>query len=111
MEPTDLTIEILKGIRDEVRGVREEVRDQIQGLRVEIRSVRVDLGGEIQGLREEVHGIRDHMNEMDIRLSTEVVAFTGVVRQLSEQLRTDRSLRTRVDDHEQRLGALEERTR
>jgi hypothetical protein len=114
MEPNDLTIGILKGIRDEVRGVREEVREQVQGLRQEMRSglrdVRGELGGmrvDLEGLRDEVHGVRDYMHEMDVRLSSEVVAFAGVVRQMSENIRVDRALCTRVDDHEQRLGALE----
>jgi hypothetical protein len=47
MKPTDITIEILKGIRDEVRGLRGDVHD---------------LRGEVGGLREEVHGTNDRLD-------------------------------------------------
>ena len=102
MEPTDITIEILKSIRDEVRGVRQELRAELGGVRDELRS-------ELGAVREELKGVGDNVHEMDIRLSTEVVALTGVVRQVGETFRQDRALRARVDEHERRLENLEKR--
>lgn len=50
---SDLTIEVLKSIRDEVRGLRGEV--------VELRGEVVELRGEVGGLRNEVGDLRTEM--------------------------------------------------
>jgi DNA-directed RNA polymerase sigma subunit (sigma70/sigma32) len=94
MEPTDLTIEILKDIRDEARLTRGEVRQTNERLeRLE---------------RRHTESERRH-TESEIRLATEVVGVAGAVRELRDLLRDDLALRARVDDHERRLLAVERR--
>ena len=108
MQPTDLTTEILKGIRDEVKGVRADVT----GLRDEVKGVRAD----VTGLRDEVRETNARLDRLErrqanteIRLATEVVAVADAVRDVRDLLREDLSLRHRLDDHERRLTAVEER--
>ena len=83
----DLTVEILKSIRDEIRGTNTRIDDTNQRLGlVERRQV-----------------------ESEVRLATELVALAGVVREVRDAVRDDRVSRVRVDDHERRIEALERR--
>jgi lipase chaperone LimK len=99
MEPTDLTIEILKGIREETHRTNE----QLDELRTEVR---VGLGE----VRSELGELRDRQTATEIRLATELVGVAGAVREVRDLLREDRALRGRVDDHERRISAIEGRT-
>lgn len=98
MEPSDLTIEILKGIREETR----KTNAQLGELRTEMRS-------ELGELRGELGELRDRQTATEIRLATELVAVAGAVREVRDLLREDRALRGRVEDHEVRLQAIEAR--
>ncbi len=80
MEPTDVTIEVLKGIRDEVRGTNARLD------RVERRQA-----------------------DTEVRLATELVAVVDAVHEVRDLLREDRQLRDRVANHERRLTAVETR--
>jgi hypothetical protein len=103
MDPTDLTIEILKGIREATRKTHEEIRmtnERIDELRTEVRN-------EFAEVRVEIRELRDRQTGTEVRLATELVAVAGEVRDL---LREDRVLRDRVDDHERRLSEVERRT-
>jgi chromosome segregation ATPase len=113
MEPTDLTIEILKGIREENR----RTNDQLDALRTEVRTgfagVRSELGelrGEVGELRGEVGALRDRQTATEVRLATELIGVAGAVREVRDLLREDRALRGKVDDHERRISAIEART-
>jgi hypothetical protein len=52
--------EKIDGLRDEMNGLRDEVRGEISGLRTEVRAeisgLRDEFRAEISGLRDEVHG-------------------------------------------------------
>ena len=87
MEPTDVTIEILKSIRDEIRVV----------------------AGRTDEVVTEVRRLERRQVETEMRLATELVAVTGAVNGLREDLREDRALRAKVDDHERRIDAIENR--
>jgi hypothetical protein len=87
MEPADLTVEILRGIRDEVQGVRAEVHTT----------------------NERLGRIERRQTETEVRLSTELAAVVGAVREVRDVLREDRGLRARVEDHERRIAAVETR--
>jgi len=107
MEPTDLTIEVLKGIRDEVRKTNEELRNTNEEVRK--TNERVDaLASETK------HGF-EHLGrrqtETEIRLATELVGVAGAVREVRDLLRDDLALRNRVDDHERRITAIEKHPR
>jgi hypothetical protein len=92
MEPTDLTIEILKDIRNETRKTNERV-DALE------RTVTKEIGS-----------VRDEARQTEVRLATELVAVAGAVREVRDLLREDRALRQRVDDHERRIAAMERHT-
>ena len=92
MEPTDLTIQVLLEIRDEVK--QTNVRLDETNLRLDETYVRLSQMGHRQ-------------TETEIRLVTEIVAVAAAVREVRDELREDRILRARVDDHERRIGALE----
>ena len=92
MEPTDLTIEILKGIREETHKTNERLDE-----------LRTDLVDRIERVER-------RQTETEMRLASELVAVGGAVREVRDLLREDRVLRDRVDDHERRLSAVERRT-
>jgi uncharacterized protein YPO0396 len=99
MEPTDLTIEILKGIRDEARKTNERLdvtNDRLGELRTE--------------LVDRIERVERRQTETEVRLATELIAVGSAVRDVRDLLREDRVLRDRVDDHERRLVAVERRT-
>jgi hypothetical protein len=98
MQPSDLTIEILKGIRDEVRNTNarlDEANTQLGALRSDT-NMRLDR-------------LERRQTEGDVRVQTEVAAVVGAVDGLRDVLLEDRALRQRVDDHERRLVAIETR--
>jgi hypothetical protein len=107
MEPTSLTIEILKGIRDEVKGVRDEVkgvREEVKGVREEVKSVR----NEARITNERIDALCERQAHSEIRIATELIAVGGELRGLRDDLRLA-GLRARLDDHEARIEALENR--
>jgi len=107
MEPTDITIEILKGIREDLRtglqGVRDEIRDKVQGVRDEVQGVRV----EVQGVSQRLDRLERRQTEGEMRVATELIAVGGAVREMRDAFLADHSLRTRVEDHERRLAVIE----
>ena len=110
MEPTDLTIEILKGIREETHKTNERLdktNDRLDELRVDLRSGLDDLRTD---LVDRIERVERRQTETEMRLASELVAVGGAVREVRDLLREDRALRDRVDDHERRLAAVERRT-
>jgi hypothetical protein len=109
VEPTELTIELLRSIRDEARetNVRvDRLRDELTG---ELRSTNARL----DALREETGARFERLEhrqiETEVRLATELVAVVGAVREVRDLLREDRAVRQKVDDHERRIAAIEAR--
>ena len=101
METNDVTIEVLKGIRDEVRGLRgetTEMKTELKGMKSELTEVKA-------GLDE----VNRRLTATEMRIATELVGVTGAVLQVRDLLREDRSARTRIDDHEHRIVALEKK--
>jgi len=99
MEPTDLTIEILKGIREETHKTNERLdttNDRLDELRTD--------------LVDRIERVERRQAETEMRLASELVAVGGAVREVRDLLRVDHALRDRVDDHERRLSAVEGRT-
>jgi uncharacterized coiled-coil DUF342 family protein len=125
MEPTNLTVEILKEIREEVRATKDELRstrDELRStkdeLREEIRSTRIEVSDRIERLET-------RQTQSELRLATELVAVASAVGLVTAELRglradrrhdrelllgTTGALRAQVDEHEKRLGALEKKT-
>lgn len=106
MEPTDLTIEILKGIREEARKTNDEVRrtnERIEQTNERLGELRTDLVDRIERVER-------RQTETEVHLATELVGVAGAVREVRDLLREDRGLRDRVDDHERRIAEMERRT-
>ena len=87
MEPTDLTIEILKGIRDGVHA----------------------LSGRVDETNSRLDRLERRQVDADVRISTLLTGVAGAVDDMRDLFRDDRVLRTRVDDLERRVGAVERR--
>jgi hypothetical protein len=86
MEPTDLTIEILKDIRAGIGTTNERVGS----VRTELGSVRGELGslrGELGSLREDTNARLDllarRIVESEVRTSTAIVDLAGTVRDMT----------------------------
>lgn len=109
MQPSDLTIEILRGIRDEVRGLRGDANERIDAtnVRLDATNARLDALREDTNFRFERLERRE--NETEVRLASEIVAVAGAVREVRDLLREDRAADHRIDDHERRIAALEQR--
>lgn len=93
MEPTDLTIEILKGIRDEGRKTNERVDETNK--RLDETNVRLD------SMREE---LSRRIVESEIRTATAITALSGEVRELTsfvgyQSLEQVRRRRSRTQEH------------
>ena len=116
METSDTTIEILKGIREEIRTTRVDLTAGLNDLRTEVRvglaEVKSGLGEVKSGLaetNERLDRLERRQVEADVRVATELVAVVGVINGMRDDLRQDRVDRRRVDDHERRIHALEVR--
>jgi hypothetical protein len=106
MEPTDLTIEILRDIRDEAHQTNQRIdqtNERLDRTNERLDELRADLVDRIERVER-------RQTETEIRLASELVAVGGAVREVRDLLREDRALRDRVDDHERRLSAVEKRT-
>jgi hypothetical protein len=95
MESTDLTIEVLKGIRQDVR----ELGSQL-GSRIDATNGRLDsTNGRLDLLSEEVHGMREELSrrivESEVRTSTAIAELAGTVREMTSVLRASHDLRPR----------------
>jgi hypothetical protein len=107
MDPNELTIEILRGIRDETRKTNERVDvlgSEVQSLRGEVkeslRELRTDLVDRIERVEQ-------RETETELRLATELIGVAGAVREVRDLLREDRATRVRLEDHERRIAAIE----
>lgn len=101
MEPTDLTVTILRELRDGQKALREEMRSDQQGLRSEMRELREELReGREQADR------RFEAIETTLRDLAQQMVMLG--RAVKVSLDSRASNENRLDDHERRLRALED---
>ena len=100
MADSDMTVEILKDIRDDMRGMRTELRDEIHGVRTELRE---ELGGVRAELR--IHTERFGVVESALRDLAEQQRF--VVRYTKALSERDSRLEGRVISLESRVDKLE----
>jgi len=95
MADSDITVEILKDIRDEIRGVRTE------------------LGGEIRGVRSEVRELRGDANQRLDANNQRLDLVEATLLDLAEQqrfvVRYTKAIAERGTSLEPRVGALENR--
>jgi hypothetical protein len=100
---SDITVEILKDIRTEMRGVRTEMRE----MRTEL-SARIDQTNErIDLTNDRLEQLERRQVETEVRLATQLVEVVGAVNAVREAIVEDRVLRRTVADHEDRISRLE----
>jgi hypothetical protein len=87
MEPTDVTIEILKDIRDSVRATNDR----------------------IDGLSDRMDHMSDRIVESELRTATAILDLRGTVVDLTTLLRSQFDLRPRVDRCEKDISDIKER--
>jgi hypothetical protein len=96
MEPTDLTIEVLKGIRSSVDELRTEMRTDLEAVRTE--------------LHEGLASVRDELSrrivDSEVRTSTAITELAGSVREMTGVLRVQHDLRPRVERCERDIDDL-----
>lgn len=105
-EPTDITVEILRQIRDEIVCTRTELRD-------EIASTRTELSTEIASTRAELSARIDQTNTRLTAVETTLLDLAEqqrfVVRHLGALTARDRKLEDDVDELRGRVEAIERR--
>jgi len=82
--------------------VLTEIREELRDTRAELRGSTVRLDGRIDSLATE-------MRESNIRVTTELVAVSSILRDVRDLLRTRLDDRDRLEDHERRLLELEQK--
>ena len=98
MTTDDLTLEVLKAIRDEVRHTNGQI---------EQTNARLDqTNGRLDSLREE---LSRRIVESEVRTSTAITDLAGTVREMTALLRNLVDLRPRVERCEQEIDALKQR--
>ena len=97
----DVTTQVLIEIRDEMRLVRDEVRQN----REEVSKTNERL----DGTNSRLDRLDRRQVETEVRISTELVAVTGAVREMRDAFLEDRRLTAQVSDHERRILTLESR--
>jgi hypothetical protein len=81
MEPNDVTIEVLRSIRDEVKGVRDEVR--VVSERVDHTNTRLDEA------ITRIDRLERRQTEAEDRVSTLLVSVVGAVNEVRDALRDE----------------------
>ena len=95
MEPTDITIEILKDIRSEIRETRQDLSQRIDQTNERVDTMREELSRRIV--------------ESEIRTSTAITDLAGTVHELTDVLRASNDLRPRVERCELDIVELKRR--
>ncbi|HEY8040570.1 MAG TPA: hypothetical protein VIF15_12280 [Polyangiaceae bacterium] len=98
MDPSDITIEILKDIRSEMGHFREGL-DQTN-LRLDQNNVSLET------MREE---LSRRIVESEVRTSTAITELAGTVREMTQVLRASHDLRPRVERCEGDIAELKRR--
>jgi predicted nucleic acid-binding Zn-ribbon protein len=104
MEPSDLTIEILKDIRGEVRQTNARL-DQTNA-RLDQTNARLVLTNE--RVESGFADVSRRIVESEIRTSTAIAELAGTVREMTSVLRTQHDLRPRVERCERDIVLLQD---
>ena len=100
MAGADITVEILRDIRDEIRGVRSEFREEMGGVRAELQQLRFDTNERLDSQTERLETVESVLLDL-AEQQRFVVRYTRVI---SER---DARLEPRVMALESRVEKLE----
>jgi chromosome segregation ATPase len=109
MEPADLTVQILREIRDEIHKTNE----QLDGVRNEL-SVRIDRTNErLDGTNERLEELRSELSrrivDSEVRTATAITALAGAIGDVKQLLADRLDVQDRVARCEQDIALLKER--
>lgn len=93
MQPTDITVEILKEIRDKIGDTNtrlDSTNARIDGTNARLEDTRVELKAEIGNLAR-------RMVESEVRTTTAITDLGGTLRDVRDLLREQHDLRPRVE--------------
>jgi chromosome segregation ATPase len=112
MEPTDLTIEVLKEIRNSVR----ELGTQVEGTNRRLDALREDTNARFEGVSQQFEGVNERLDtlsrrvvESEVRTSTAIADLAGTVREMTSFLRAANDLRPRVERCEADIADIKRR--
>jgi len=112
METTDITIEILKGIRQDLR----DLGGRIDGTNARIDGTNTRIEGtnaRIDSTNTRIEEMRDELSrrivESEIRTSTAIADLAGTVREMTSMLRASNELRPRVERCENDIAEIKRR--
>lgn len=100
-DPQLLTVAILRDIRDEVRKTNNRLDETNSRLDVTI--------SRLDETNSRLDRFERRQTESEVRIATELVALSGLVREMRDMYRDDRALRAKVLDHEARIATLEQK--
>jgi hypothetical protein len=109
VEPTDVTIDILKDIRQEMRETKEEIRATRTYLRADIHELREELSHRIDETNKRVDETNTRLVHSEIRLATAVTDLAGTVREMRDEFRAARELGPRVERCEREIADIKRR--
>lgn len=93
------TLKVITEMRGEMREMRGEMREMQRGLS--------ELQQEVRGTNARVDETNTRLVHMELRLATELTAVVAAVCSVRDLLAVRGDDRDRIEDHEQRLKALE----
>jgi len=109
METSDITVEILRSIRDEIRGTREDLRGEMRAMREDLSS-RIDATNtRLDVTNERLDTLERRLTETDIRIATEMTAWHRDFRDTYRLLKRALELRPRVEPCEREIEGLKAR--
>lgn len=98
MEPTDLTIEILKSIRDEIRTSNER-----------LERLERTTNDRFERLEGRFESLERRQTETEVRLATEIVAVANAIHTVKDLLASRLEVYDQVQKLETRVTAIEAR--
>ena len=101
MASDDITVEILRDIRAEMRGMRDEVR----ATNVRLDATNEPLDAHIRATNEGFAEVNRKLVESEIRTSTAITALDGTLTDVRDLLRDRLDLRDRVERFEQDIAS------
>ena len=105
MNPTDLTLEVLKSIRDEVRETRMELSGEVRDVRAELSG----LSGEVREIRTDLAAVARRVVESEVRTATAITELHGTVHDLVDVLRAQHDVLPRLERAEREITEIKNR--
>lgn len=106
MEPTDITIEILKSIREELRGTRTELSEELRGTNARLDGLEFGLREGLSTVKEGISALSRRVVESEVRTATAITDMHGTLRDVRDLLREQLDLRPRLERCERDIGEL-----